>query len=66
MRRLLLIPLVLLAACQQEPDFETRYDDAQERIEETAKQIDAELNEDAPANETAPADDAREDRSDAR
>lgn len=50
MRAAILVPLLLLAACEREPDFETRYDDAQERIEETAKQIEADLGKDAPMN----------------
>ncbi len=38
-----LLALLALAACQKEPDFDTRYDDAATRIEARARAIDADL-----------------------
>ncbi|WP_243797211.1 hypothetical protein [Novosphingobium mangrovi (ex Hu et al. 2023)] len=42
----------MLAACQQEPGFEERYEDATKRIEASSKAIDAQLTPLAPT--TAP------------
>lgn len=41
----LLVPLLLLAACQDEPDFDTRYDEAAKEIEARAKAMDADIEE---------------------
>lgn len=38
----------LLAACQQEPGFEERYEEATKRIEASSKAIDAQLTPSAP------------------
>lgn len=38
----------MLAACQQEPGFEERYEDATKRIEASSKAIDAQLAPSAP------------------
>ncbi|BBB12179.1 hypothetical protein [Sphingopyxis sp. FD7] len=43
MRALLIIPLLLLAACQDEPDFDTRYDKAAKEIDARAKAMDADI-----------------------
>jgi hypothetical protein len=40
---LLLVPLLFLAACKDEPDFETRYDTAAKEIEARAKAMDADI-----------------------
>ena len=37
----ILLPLLLLAGCKDEPDFEARYDKAAEEIEARAKAMDA-------------------------
>ena len=39
----LLVPLLLLAACKDEPDFDTRYDKAAKEIEARAKAMDADI-----------------------
>ncbi|OHD07542.1 hypothetical protein [Sphingopyxis sp. RIFCSPHIGHO2_12_FULL_65_19] len=38
-----LLPLLLLAACKEEPRFEERYDKAAEEIEARAKAMDADI-----------------------
>ena len=45
MRRLglLIVPLLLLAACGEEPDFDERYDKAAKEIEARAKAMDADI-----------------------
>lgn len=43
MRAALLVPLLLLAACKDEPDFDTRYDKAAKEIEARAKAMDADI-----------------------
>lgn len=45
MRRadLLIVPMLLLAACGKEPDFEERYDKAAKEIEARAKAMDADI-----------------------
>ena len=40
---LLLLPLLALAACKDEPDFDTRYDNAAKEIEARAKAMDADI-----------------------
>lgn len=40
---LMLLPLLLLAACKDEPDFDTRYDKAAKEIEARAKAMDADI-----------------------
>ncbi|MDR6832025.1 MULTISPECIES: hypothetical protein [unclassified Sphingopyxis] len=40
---LLLLPLLLLMGCKDEPDFEARYDKAAEEIEARAKAMDADI-----------------------
>ena len=42
-RAAILVPLLLLAACKDEPDFETRYDSAAKEIEARAKAMDADI-----------------------
>ena len=42
-RAALLLPLMLLAACKDEPDFESRYDNAAKEIEARAKAMDADI-----------------------
>ena len=42
-RAAILMPLLLLAACKEEPDFETRYDGAAKEIEARAKAMDADI-----------------------
>ena len=37
----ILLPMLLLAGCKNEPDFESRYDKAAEEIEARAKAMDA-------------------------
>ena len=39
----LLLPLLALAACKDEPDFDTRYDKAAKEIEARAKAMDADI-----------------------
>ncbi len=39
----ILIPLLLLAACKDDPDFETRYDKAAKEIEARAKAMDTDI-----------------------
>ncbi|GAO78909.1 hypothetical protein [Sphingopyxis sp. C-1] len=39
----LLVPLLLLAACKDEPRFEERYDKAAKEIEARAKAMDADI-----------------------
>ena len=45
MRRLglLLVPLLLLAACEKEPDFDERYDKTAKEIEARAKAMDTDI-----------------------
>lgn len=44
MRALLLVPpLLLVAACKDEPDFDTRYDKAVKEIDARAKAMDADI-----------------------
>jgi peptidoglycan hydrolase CwlO-like protein len=43
MRAVLLVPLLLLAACKDEPRFEERYDKAAKEIEARAKAMDADI-----------------------
>ena len=38
-----LLPLMLLAACKDEPDFESRYDNAAKEIEARAEAMDADI-----------------------
>ena len=40
---ILLVPMLLLAACEDEPRFEERYDKAAEEIEARAKAMDADI-----------------------
>ena len=42
---LLLVPILMLAACKDEPDFDTRYDKAAKEIEARAKAMDADIGE---------------------
>src|SRR3546814_18149383 len=49
---LLLLPLLVLAACKDEPDFDTRYDKAAKEIEARAKAMNADI---AEAEEAAAA-----------
>ena len=53
-RAVILVPLLLLAACKEEPDFETRYDGAAKEIEARAKAMDADI---AKSDEAAASDD---------
>ena len=39
----LVLPLLLVAACKDEPDFETRYEKASDEIEARAKAMDADI-----------------------
>ena len=39
----LVVPLLLLAACKDEPDFDTRYDKAAKEIDARAKAMDADI-----------------------
>ncbi|MCM3418693.1 hypothetical protein [Sphingopyxis alaskensis] len=48
-----ILPLLLLAACQDEPDFDTRYDKAVEAIDARAKAMDADIAEAERAAATA-------------
>lgn len=43
MRRALPVALLLLSACHHEPDFDERYSAAQKQLDDTARQIDAQL-----------------------
>ncbi|WP_432770523.1 MAG: hypothetical protein HEQ22_07240 [Sphingopyxis sp.] len=52
----LLLPLLLLSACQQEPAFDDRYDKAAKDIEARAKAMDADL---SAAEAAAPAGDVK-------
>ena len=52
------LALVVLAACQQEPTFDERYDTAQDKIEGMARDIDGELEASLPSEETPDADPA--------
>lgn len=54
----LLVPLLLLGACKDEPDFDTRYEKAVKEVEARAKAMDADI---AEAEKAARA--AGEDRS---
>ena len=40
---LLLLPLLLLTACENEPDFDARYDKAAKEIEARARAMDADI-----------------------
>lgn len=40
-RALMILPILLLAACDREPDFDTRYEAAASEIEARAKAMDA-------------------------
>lgn len=42
-RAAVLLPLLLIAGCNKEPDFEERYDKATAEIEARAKAMDAEI-----------------------
>jgi hypothetical protein len=42
-RAVMLLPLMLLTACKDEPDFESRYDNAAKEIEARAKAMDADI-----------------------
>lgn len=57
-RAAIFVPLLLLAACKDEPDFETRYDSAAKEIEARAKAMDADI---AKSDEAAAAASASED-----
>ena len=50
---MILLPLLLLAGCKDEPDFEARYDKAAEEIEARAKAMDADIAESEEAAATA-------------
>ncbi|MGV1683712.1 hypothetical protein [Sphingopyxis sp. NJF-3] len=54
----LLLPLLLLSACKDEPDFDTRYDKAAKEIETRAKAMDADIAEADRAAKAAGADPA--------
>ena len=41
MRRLALVALVALAACKAEPSFDERYEQAETRIKDKARELDA-------------------------
>lgn len=43
MRGLVLLPMLLLAACHDEPSFDERYDKAAKEVEARAKQMDADI-----------------------
>ena len=49
----ILLPLLLLAGCKDEPDFEARYDKAAEEIEARAKAMDAAIAESEAASAAA-------------
>lgn len=42
-RALILLPVLLLAACNEEPDFNARYDETAKEIEARAKAMDGDL-----------------------
>ncbi|SNS28222.1 hypothetical protein [Sphingopyxis indica] len=42
-RAAIMLPLLLLGACKDEPDFDTRYDKAAAEIEARAKAMDADV-----------------------
>jgi len=44
MRALLFISVLFLPACESEPDFDARFESAQEQMNETASEIEEELN----------------------
>ncbi len=48
-----LLALVALAACENEPTFEERYDSAQEQIEDKAEELDDELDTSRSSDTTA-------------
>lgn len=50
----LLVPLLLLAACKDEPRFEERYDKAAKEIEARAKAMDADIAESEKADAATP------------
>jgi hypothetical protein len=54
----LLLPILLLSACKDEPDFDTRYDKAAKEIETRAKAMDADIAEAEKAAKAAGADPA--------
>lgn len=58
----ILLPLLLLAGCKDEPDFETRYDKAAEEIEARAKAMDADIAESKEAAAAASRDLPRADK----
>ena len=43
MRALVLLPMLLLAACHDEPSFDERYDKAAKEVEARAKRMDADI-----------------------
>ena len=43
MRALVLVPMLLLAACHDEPSFDERYDKAAKEVEARAKRMDADI-----------------------
>ena len=52
------LALLALAACQQEPTFDERFDTAHDKIEGMARDIDGELEASLPPEETPAADTA--------
>jgi len=50
----LLVPLLLLAACKDEPRFDERYDKAAKEIEARAKAMDADIAESEKADAATP------------
>lgn len=54
------LALLVLAACQSEPDFDERYDDAAANIHERAAAIDAEIANEATATDAKSPDRANE------
>ena len=50
----ILLPMLLLAGCKNEPDFESRYDKAAEEIEARAKAMDADIAESEKADAATP------------
>lgn len=59
---MILLPLILLAGCKDEPDFGARYDKAAEEIEARAKAMDADIAESEEAAATASQDLPRADK----
>lgn len=57
------VALLFLAGCKREPDFDTRYKAAQERIDKSAKEIDAEIRARTAGLETDSASDAANENS---